>query len=117
MEIHIPVAEYETNHATLLKSNMVRNPIIPICFLNSQTSEKGVTGRSAEIDITTQFNSLSFDMPEFAIVLFQTDRSNNQLKDSSLFDHCKLGIYSSETAEMKLFLTKLEALILLMINI
>ena len=28
-------------------------------------------------------------MPEFAIVLFQTDR-NNQLKDYSLFDHCKV---------------------------
>ena len=29
-------------------------------------------------------------MPEFEIVLFQTDRSSNQLKDSSLFDHCKI---------------------------
>ena len=62
MEIRIPVVEYETNHATLLKSNMVGNPIIPISFLNSQTVKSSVTGRSAEIDITTQFNSLSFDM-------------------------------------------------------
>ena len=28
-------------------------------------------------------------MPEFAIVLFQTD-GNNQLKHSSFFDHCKV---------------------------
>ena len=28
-------------------------------------------------------------MPEFVIVLFQTDK-NNHLKDSSLFDHCKV---------------------------
>ena len=69
---------------------MLKKPIIPISFLNSQTIEKSVSGRSADIDITTQFNSLSFDMPEFAIVLFQTDRSNNQLKDSSFFDHCKV---------------------------
>ena len=60
-------------------SNFLKNPIIPISFLNSQT----------EIDITTQFNSLSFDMPEFVIVLFQANK-NNQSKDSSLFDHCKV---------------------------
>ena len=29
-------------------------------------------------------------MPGFTIVLFQTDRSNSQLKDSSLFDQCKV---------------------------
>ena len=50
MEIRIPIVEYETNHAALLKSNMVKNPIIPISFLNSQTIEKSVTGRSAEIN-------------------------------------------------------------------
>ena len=44
MEARMPVAEYETNHATLLKSNMVKNPIIPISFLNSQTIEKSVIG-------------------------------------------------------------------------
>ena len=40
MEICIPVIEYETNHATLIKSGMVKDPIIPISFLNSQTIEK-----------------------------------------------------------------------------
>ena len=63
IEICIPLAEYETNHPTLLKANMVKNPIVPVSFLNSQTIEKIITGRTAEIDITTQFNSLSFDMP------------------------------------------------------
>ena len=29
-------------------------------------------------------------MPEFLIGLFRTDRSKNQLKESSLFDHCKV---------------------------
>ena len=42
MEIRIPVVEYETNHATLLKSNIVKKPIIPISFLNSQTIEKKI---------------------------------------------------------------------------
>ena len=40
MEIRIPVVEYETNHTTFLKSNMVKNPILPISFLNFQTIEK-----------------------------------------------------------------------------
>ena len=53
-------------------------------------------------------------MPEFAIVVFQTDRSNNELKDSSIV---KLGIFSSEMVEMKLFLTKLGILILIIKNI
>ena len=35
MEIRIPVVEYETNHAILLKSNMIKNPIIPFSFLDS----------------------------------------------------------------------------------
>ncbi|KAJ8871679.1 hypothetical protein PR048_028006 [Dryococelus australis] len=45
------------------------------------------------VDIKVQFNNLQFDMPDFVIVGFQTNRQNfaEQYVHASMFDHCNVS--------------------------
>lgn len=91
-EISVPGVYYETSYALEYKQNIIKNPISIISYFDLQSFEiGGMAGKkSFEIDITNNYHSLQFDMPYFIFVVFQTNRLNNQLLDSSEFDHCQL---------------------------
>jgi len=90
MELTMPIVEYEKNYAMKLKTD-IRQPRIPIQFLMYQRILRHVSGSYFEFDVTTQLNLLQFDMPDFVIGLFQTNRDDNtQEKDASKFDTCKI---------------------------
>lgn len=90
VELRIPFVEYNVNYADKLKLEILKNPDMSISFHIYQCVQKSVSGKYFEFDITTQFNSLQFDMPDFVVAFFQTNRDNNQEKDSSEFDHCSV---------------------------
>ena len=90
MELRMPVVEYETNYALKYKAEILKSPQVPIHFHGYQCVQKMASGSHMEFDVTTQFNNIQFDMPDFVVVLFQTGRDNNQEKDSSKFDDCKI---------------------------
>ena len=56
-----------------------------------------------EFDISNQFQSLQYDMPEFVTVLFQTGRDDNQEKDTSQFDNCKIKNVYLKNGRNKVF--------------
>lgn len=93
MEIRVPTVKYEPNFELELREMMLNNPKTPISFYEIQTIEiAGLSGKkNIELDITNYYNSVEFDMPYWIFVVFQTNRKNNQLIDSSSFDHVKLS--------------------------
>ena len=104
MEIRMPIVEYESNFADLLRAKMLDEQKLPIAFRSAQCIEKtGFHGTTLEFDLTTQFISLQFDMPDFVIVLFQTNRNNNQKRDSSVFDHCNVKNVSFRNGRNEIF--------------
>ena len=87
MYIRIPVIKYEPAVEVKLKADLVKQPV-SINFIKSKTVKSLISGNNCQIDLT---NSCEFDMPEWVIFLFQTDRNNiNQKNYSAKFDHCKL---------------------------
>jgi len=61
----MPIVENEMSYAMKLKSDIFRQLRIP-----NQSIHRYVSGSYFELVITTQFNSLLFDMPDFVIILF-----------------------------------------------
>jgi hypothetical protein len=91
MELRIPIVTYEPNYADLLRKQMLDKKLIPISFNTYQCFEKPFSGKYLEFDLTTQFNSVEFYMPDWVICFFQTNRNtDDQKNDSSKFDHCKV---------------------------
>ena len=91
MELRVPIVEYEKNYALKMKAEILKAPQLPINFHTYQCFQRHASGSHFQFDVITQFNSLQFDMPDFVVVLFQTGRdNNNQEKDSSQFDYCKI---------------------------
>ncbi len=59
---------------------MLKNRKTSITFGTNQCIEfSGLNGKQFELDLTTQFNSKEFDMPDFVFVVFQTNRKENQM--------------------------------------
>lgn len=67
-------------------------------------------------DVITHVNSIQFEMPDFVIILFQTNRDADcQQKDSSLCDYFEVkNIYFEKNVEMKHFLERILIAILLL---
>jgi len=104
MELRMPIVEYEKNYSMKLKADILQQPQIPIEFLTYQSVQRHVSGSYFEFGVTTQFNSLQCDMPDFVIVLFQTNRDNNtQKKDASKFDTCKIKNIYLKNARNEIF--------------
>lgn len=60
-----------------------------ICFKSWQCIEyKPVSGSTLSYDITNIFRNIN--KPLFGFVVFQTNRSKNQEKDTSIFEHCNV---------------------------
>ena len=73
-----------------IKSDLIKKSQKINCK-RSQTVRKSASGSNFEIDLTNSFISQQFDMQDWVIVVFQTDRSNvNQNNCLSYFDHCKV---------------------------
>jgi hypothetical protein len=103
MEIRVPIVQYDPIYEIKLKSSLIQKPV-PINFLASQTIQKSVSGSRFEFDLTTQFISQQFDMPDFVIVIFQTDRENaNQKNYAAYFDHCKVRNISIKNGRNEVF--------------
>lgn len=108
-EINVPIVYYEPSYAIEFKSNLIKNPISTISFYDLQTFElTGIIGKkNFEIDITNYYHSLQYDMPYFVFVVFQTNRIDNQEKDSSEFDHCSLQNISLKNGRNEQFPSEL----------
>jgi hypothetical protein len=74
MEIKMPVVGYDFNYANQLKLKLLENPEVSISFHAYQCIQKSVSGKRFDFDLTTQFTLRQFGMPEFVVVLFQTNR-------------------------------------------
>jgi hypothetical protein len=84
----MPIVKNDPLVEVKLKADLVKQPA-PIEFIESQTVKRFISGSYSEIDLT---NSCQFDMPEWIIFLFQTDRNNdNQKNYSAKFDHFNLN--------------------------
>jgi hypothetical protein len=86
----MPVVVYDMNYANQLKLKLLENSEVSISFHAYQCIQNSVSGKKFVFDLTTQFTSRQFDMPDFVVVLFQTNRDGNQERDSSNFDHHRL---------------------------
>lgn len=112
MELRVPIIEYQSDYDLKLKSQLLRSPSIPIEFHSFQCFQRHVTGIRFEYDVTNMFSSLSYDMPDFVAVVFQTGRNGTQERDSSKFDLCdvkniylknsKNEIFPRETYDLQL---------------
>lgn len=107
MEILWPVVEYEPNYSDKIKAKLYKEPNIPIYFNYWQCLEKVVpTGSNTfQFDIKDQFNSIQFDMPDYVIVGFQTNRKDDvdQNKHASLFNHCNVRNISIKNGRNEVF--------------
>jgi hypothetical protein len=100
MYIRMPIVEYGPLDEVKLKADLVKQPA-PIEFIKSQTVKRLISGSYSEIDL---INSCQFDMPEWPVFLFQTDRNNaNQKNYSAKFDHCNFKNAYFENGKMKHF--------------
>lgn len=90
-KIIVPIVEYESNYTDEMKAKLYKNPVLKLnYFVWSVHEEHGFKAKNLRIDLTTSFNSLQFDMPDVCIIRFQTNRPNDQQRDSSVYDHCQL---------------------------
>jgi hypothetical protein len=103
----MPIVKYDPLVEVKLKADLVKQPA-PIEFIKSQTVKRLISGSYSEIDLT---NSCQFDMPEWTIFLFQTDRNNaNQKNYSAKCDHCNLKNAYFENGRNETFSSSLQNL-------
>jgi hypothetical protein len=103
MYIRVPVVKYDPLDEVKLKAELIKAPV-SINFIKNQTVRKPVSGSNFEIDLTNSFIARQFDMPDWNIVLFQTDRTNaNQKNYSAWFDHCKVKSMYIENGRGEVF--------------
>ena len=88
-QIRVPIVEFEDSiKIQLLKSldDLSQNNAYKFEFKSWQCIQhKGVKGKTLNFDITNVYRN--FRNPLFAMVAFQTDKLNDQLEDTSEFDH------------------------------
>jgi hypothetical protein len=97
--LRVPIIEYSSEARTNLINDLVSNS-----YFFEHTKWRciqylRVTGNSLNINITSAYKSVS--NPVWAFVVFQTNRSNNQLKGNSIFYHTKVKNLWIEIAEKR----------------
>lgn len=83
--LRVPVLEYEENPKIELINELTKINL-KYMFNNWQCIQhRNVSGKTLSLDITNIYRNV--DNPVFAFVTFQVNRTNDQLKDNSSFDH------------------------------
>jgi hypothetical protein len=99
----MPIVKYDPAVEVKLKAQLIRQPAT-IGFIKSQTVKRPISGSYSEIDLRNSFIARQFDMPDWAIILFQTDRNNvNQKNYSAKFDHCNIKTVYIENGRNEVF--------------
>lgn len=84
--IRVPIIEYEDNAKIQLLKSLGDSNAYDFEYKTWQcVQHKNVSGKTLNFDITNVYRN--FNSPVFAMITFQTDKSNNQLANPSEFDH------------------------------
>ena len=86
--LRVPVIEYEENSRITIINELTKLNLQYMFRSWQCIQQRNISGNTLNIDVTNIYRNV--DNPVFAIVCFQKNRSNDQLKDNSGFDHANV---------------------------